>query len=172
MNEKEMIEEIENYIRRKTTYCRPSELAKELYKIAIPEGSVVLTKGQYIVLPENTVVLTKEEHEKLCHLAYFGYEDVKEQVRKETLEKIKLIPIECGEECGHYYLDISVTGKELLQRVYFTSSFIDGKIRKETAKEILQELYEESISNISETVELTTFQIKQKAKQYEVEVEE
>lgn len=43
---------------------------------------------------------------------------------------------------------------------------------KETAEKILRELYSEATSNVSETAELTTFQIEQLAKQYGVEVEE
>lgn len=43
---------------------------------------------------------------------------------------------------------------------------------KETAEEIFKELYTEANSNISEIVELTTFQIKQLAKQYGVEIGE
>jgi hypothetical protein len=37
---------------------------------------------------EDSVVLAKENYDKLCHLAYFGYDDIKEQASKETAEKI------------------------------------------------------------------------------------
>ena len=37
---------------------------------------------------KDKVVLSKEEYEKLCHLAYFGYDDVKEQARNETAKEI------------------------------------------------------------------------------------
>lgn len=43
--------------------------------------------------------------------------------------------------------------------------------RKETARAILQELYEEADRYINETVELNTFQIKQLAQKFGVEVE-
>ena len=43
---------------------------------------------------------------------------------------------------------------------------------KEIAKKILRDLYSEATSNVSETVELTTFQIEQLAKQFGVEVED
>ena len=46
-----------------------------------------------------------------------------------------------------------------------------AKTRKDTAKEILQELFDEATSNVSETVELTTFQIEQFANRFGVEVE-
>ena len=42
----------------------------------------------------------------------------------------------------------------------------------EKLEKILKDLYSETTSNVSETVELTTFQIKQLAKQYDVEVKE
>ena len=56
----------------------------------------------------------------------------------------------------------------------FSSQFNKGYKHgsKETAKEILQDLYIEATSNISETVELTTFQIEQLAKQYGVDLGE
>lgn len=43
---------------------------------------------------------------------------------------------------------------------------------KETAEKILGDLYSEATSNVSETVELTTFQIEQLAKQFDVEIKE
>ena len=43
---------------------------------------------------------------------------------------------------------------------------------KETAEKILRDLYSEATSNVSETVELTTFQIEQLAKQFGVEIKE
>ena len=46
------------------------------------------------------------------------------------------------------------------------------KARKETAEKILRDLYSEATSNVSETVELTTFQIEQLAKQFGLEIKE
>ena len=111
----------------------------------IPEGSVVLSKEEYseYLILQNNFTNAKEKCEKLQadnERLYNNLGKFKESVEKETLEKIKLKPIECGEEIGYYYLDIRVTGKELIQRVYFNSDFIDGKVRKETAKEILDEI--------------------------------
>ncbi len=36
---------------------------------------------------KDSVVLSKENYDKLCHLAYFGYEDYYEKGKKETAEK-------------------------------------------------------------------------------------
>ena len=44
--------------------------------------------------------------------------------------------------------------------------------RKETAEKILRDLYSDATSNLSETVELTTLQIEQLAKQFGVEIKE
>ena len=52
-----------------------------------------LINAGYRKIPEGSVVLSKEEYEKLCHLAYFGYEDVKEQGRKETAKEILSLAI-------------------------------------------------------------------------------
>ena len=49
---------------------------------------------------------------------------------------------------------------------------IENRIRKETAEKILRDLYSEATSNVSETVELTTFQIEQLAKQFGLEIKE
>ncbi len=45
------------------------------------------------------------------------------------------------------------------------------RARQETAREILQELYYEATSNVSEIVKLTTFQIEQLANKYGIELE-
>ena len=47
-----------------------------------------------------------------------------------------------------------------------------AEARKETTEKILRDLYSEATSNVSETVELTTFQIEQLAKQFGVEIKE
>lgn len=47
-----------------------------------------LYNAGYRQIPEGSVVLSKEEYDKLCHLAYFGYDDVEEQARKETAKEI------------------------------------------------------------------------------------
>lgn len=153
MTEKEMIDEMASDIRvaleigtyenlpiyikdRVLTGVRFNETAKILankYQPKIPEGSVVLSKEEYELYD---VVKKGYPNDMTCLAEKLTQIDHK--ARYETLEKIKLKPIECGEECGYYYLDISVTGKELLQRVYFNSDFIDRKARKETAKEFAE----------------------------------
>ena len=47
-----------------------------------------------------------------------------------------------------------------------------SKARKETAKEIFQDLYHDALLNTCETVELTKLEIETLAKRYGVEVEE
>ena len=56
----------------------------------------------------------------------------------------------------------------------FESGFSQGyeKGSKETVEKILRELYSEATSNVIETVELTTFQIEQLAKQFGLEIKE
>lgn len=136
-----------------------------------PDDAKEIAKALFILgyrkIPEGSVVLTDEEAERFRGQTV-NIAKVKAQARKETLEKIKLKPIECGEECGYYYLDISVTGKELLQRVYFNSDFIDGKVRKETAKEILSLAIKH---NDGYETDMARF-IDDLKKQYGVEVEE
>lgn len=64
----------------------------------------VLIKQGYYKTPEDSVVLTKTNYEKLCHLAYFGYDDVKAQARKETArEFVKNIKQKYGKSCSEYY---------------------------------------------------------------------
>ena len=99
-------------------------------------------------LPEGSVVLSKEEYAEYVEL------------RNSEVGKL----VKENRELGKHCLD--------WMKLYHKQLTKTEQSRKETAKEILQELYEESISNISETVDLTTFQIKQKAKQFGVEVEE
>lgn len=52
----------------------------------------------------------------------------------------------------------------------YNDGYESGK--EDTAKEILQGLYNEAISNVSETVELSTFQIEKLADKFGVGVEE
>lgn len=68
----------------------------------------------------------------------------------------------------------SVDGEYLPPKDQEKERNIDAKIAKackETAKEILQGLYDEATSRIDELVDLATFQIEQLAKKYGVEVE-
>lgn len=55
---------------------------------------------------------------------------------------------------------------------FYSERVVIPTTRKETAEKILRDLYSEATSNVSETVELTTFQIEQLAKQFGVEIKE
>ena len=57
------------------------KLLKEMYEQGKFDAIADLEK-------EEKVVIGKEEYEKLCHLAYFGYDDAYEKGCKETAEKI------------------------------------------------------------------------------------
>lgn len=62
---------------------------------------------------------------------------------RKITEPIKLTTIGYGKENGCYYADIIATGQELAQRIYFQASYFEREeIRKETAKEIFETLYE------------------------------
>ena len=56
-------------------------------EIALTVARVLYNAG-YRKLPKDSVVLSKENYDKLCHLAYFGYDDYYEKGSKETAEKI------------------------------------------------------------------------------------
>lgn len=76
--------------------------------------------------------------------------------------------------CEEYNLDRDILRKRC---AYHNDHFLDieqykKKVCNETAEKILRDLYSEATSNVSETVELTTFQIEQLAKQFGVEVKE
>lgn len=60
-----------------------------------------LIVDNYRKLPEDSVVLKKENYDKLCHLAYFGYDDAYEKGSKETAEKI----LKLAEEYNKGYED-------------------------------------------------------------------
>ncbi len=64
-------------IKERENHCQAYHYAKRLYE------------QNYRKLPENAVVLTREEYEKLCHLAYFGYDDVYNKARKETARECR-----------------------------------------------------------------------------------
>lgn len=58
---------------------------------------------------------------------------------RKITEPIKITTIGHGKEYGCYYADISVTGQELPQRVYFEASLFEREVtQRETAKEIIE----------------------------------
>ena len=96
------------------------------------------------ILPEDSVVLSAEEYEMLVN-------------------QYKNLEIKYSNLCDNYRL-CKDANETLKQNIIIT--------RNETAEKILRDLYSEATSNVSETVELTTFQIEQLAKQFGVEIKD
>jgi hypothetical protein len=70
---------------RTFSYCEEEVKEKgcEHYQPKLPEDARV-----FIPTNEQYIMLSREDYEKLCHLAYFGYEDAYEKGSKETAEKM------------------------------------------------------------------------------------
>lgn len=51
--------------------------------------ATALYNAGYRKIADDEIVLNKEDYDKLCHLAYFGYEDVKQETAREVLQKVK-----------------------------------------------------------------------------------
>ena len=66
------------------------------------------------------------------------------------------------------YENLSKTYAAINSEAYYCGLSVG---REEVAKEILQELYDEAISYVCKVVELTTFQIEQRAKEKGIELE-
>ena len=97
---------------------------------------------------QDSVVLSREEYEKLKRI----------EAEKDRLYEIKL-------DLENQLIEKGWTD-------YEGADEIEKRVSKETAEKILGDLYSEATSNVSETVELTTFQIEQLAKQFGVEIKE
>ena len=93
---------------------------------------------------QDSVVLSREEYEML-------------------INQYKNLEIKYSNLCDNYRL-CKDANETLKQNIII--------IRNETVEKILRDLYSEATSNVSETVELTTFQIEQLAKQFGVEIKE
>lgn len=93
---------------------------------------------------QDSVVLSVEEYEMLVN-------------------QYKNLEIKYSNLCDNYRL-CKDANETLKQNIIIT--------RNETAEKILRDLYSEATSNVSETVELTTFQIEQLAKQFGVGIKE
>ena len=91
MTEKEMIEEMAKVLETKIVNktWRSKSVARELYRMVIPEGAVVLTKEEYI---ENDRLLKLLEEKRLDELK--SLHKIIEKDRKETAREIidMLIP--------------------------------------------------------------------------------
>lgn len=93
---------------------------------------------------KDSIVLSREEYEMLAN-------------------QYKNLEIKYSNLCDNYRL-CKDANETLKQNIILTC--------KETTEKILRDLYSEATSNVSETVELTTFQIEQLAKQFGVEIKE
>ena len=111
-------------------------------------------------------------------------EQQKSEIERLKNERIDLIGRNAGlcssnnrlkERISKYKMQVDELNKRLIDEFENFKVEVYQKVKKQaekdTAKEILQELFDEATSNVSETVELTTFQIEQFAERYGVEVE-
>ena len=108
------------------------------------EVANVVYSNNYRKINEDSVVLSREKYEMLVN-------------------QYKNLEIKYSNLCDNYRL-CKDANETLKQNIIIT--------RNETAEKILRDLYSEATSNVSETVELTTFQIEQLAKQFGVEIKE
>lgn len=108
------------------------------------EVATVVYGNNYRKINEDSIVLSREEYEMLVN-------------------QYKNLEIKYSNLCDNYRL-CKDANETLKQNIIIT--------RNETVEKILRDLYSEATSNVSETVELTTFQIEQLAKQYGVEIKE
>ena len=149
MTKQEKIEEIESDIKKALEFdCSKDKCKTCKHKnednCEIPLITDYLIEQGYRKLPKDSVVLTKEEYEVLAN-------------------QYKNLEIKYSNLCDNYRL-CKDANETLKQNIIIT--------RNETAEKILRDLYSEATSNVSETVELTTFQIEQLAKQFGVEIKE
>lgn len=116
-----------------------------------------LSNAGYRKISENEVVIDKNENPCLsCPVP----EDIQRDVDCSTICGAVRLGIDWQNQCKVLVKENKQLTKELAQA------------RKETAEKILRDLYSEATSNVSETVELTTFQIEQLAKQFGLEIKE
>ena len=147
MDEQKQIEEIAKDINN--AWClKPNgdifAINEKLNKNDIEMLAHQLVLEGYRKLPEDSVVLSKEEYGMLVN-------------------QYKNLEIKYSNLSDNYRL-CKDANETLKQNIIIT--------RNETVEKILRDLYSEATSNVSETVELTTFQIEQLAKQYDVEIKE
>ena len=147
MDEQKQIEEIAKDINN--TWClKPNgdifAINEKLNKNDIEMLAHQLVLEGYRKLPEDSVVLSKEKYGMLVN-------------------QYKNLEIKYSNLSDNYRL-CKDANETLKQNIIIT--------RNETVEKILRDLYSEATSNVSETVELTTFQIEQLAKQFVVEIKE
>lgn len=105
------------------------------------------------------VRMTDEEQKQIETMAIVMCENFELRMRNQTCTKCRTYNKNC----------YTIHKAELLHSAGYRNA---DEVRKETAEKILRDLYSEATSNVSETVELTTFQIEQLAKQFGVEIKE
>ena len=132
----------------------------------IEELASLLTQYEYKLckrLPKNKCLLTSKTHAQVCcdyckiaeFLINLGY-------CKITDNEVVISKAEYNELWDNGF----DRGKEFAEKFY--KPLVKAETHEETASEILKDLLNEATSNISDTVELTTFQILNLAKKYGV----
>ena len=144
-----------------------------------------LYNAGYRKVNDDEVVLSisdVEEFRKDQAEVKFLKKQIQEETRKETARAVVTLAYQLSNQCLDFY-EFQNKLFDLIKEMYGTEvekqaivpayKKYEGRIneRKETAREILQELYEEADRYVNETVELNTFQIKELAEKYGVEVE-
>ncbi len=168
MTEKQQIEEMQRTL--KMAMCQ------ELPFIEVCElGANELYQQGYRKIPQDAVVLTREEHDKLCHLAYFGYDDVYNKAQNEMACAI----VRAVFDVIDWRKDTKTFENYIVKLAEEYSMLIDKEEQasKETAREIFVEVLDlEQLKVIRdmgwEIVYNTLYnEILELAKQYGVEVE-
>ena len=133
----------------------------------MPKVAEALYNAGYRKVSADTLILTENQLKKIIEEEY-----------KKALKNKVVLSMEEYETLANQYKNLEIkysnlsdnyrlckdANETLKQNIIIT--------RNETVEKILRDLYSEATSNVSETVELTTFQIEQLAKQYGVEIKE
>ena len=144
MIKRELVEEIAKERNEIKDLIKLLDKCVSLNPMCKAEVATVVYGNNYRKIPEDSVVLSREEYEMLVN-------------------QYKNLEIKYSNLCDNYRL-CKDANETLKQNIIIT--------RNETAEKILRDLYSEATSNVSETVELTTFQIEQLAKQFGVGIKE
>lgn len=167
----EMIEvaKIETIINRErqgcvTGYCNDCKYFGRHYCSSTKKAEALYDEGCRIV-GEDEIVIKKSEHKALL---------LEQKRLKEMVDRIP---------CGYVKIaeDEIVAKKSKIGMLEKTIDYLEmekaqlnkqlEQAEQEMSREILQELYDEAISYVCKVVELTTFQIEQRAKEKGIELE-
>lgn len=69
--------------------CKYYRADDDYYRCKSVFEAEALYNAGYRKIADDEIVLNKEDYDKLCHLAYFGYEDVKQETAREILHDIE-----------------------------------------------------------------------------------